>query len=142
MGEVIELADFTLDQVAELNARYDTLLNSNELAQLFDILSGHPYLIHHALYLVAAHRFSTSELINRAFDDGNNSPFGDHLNRLLKWLLKHSELTEAMQSVLHNENCHETAYQELRRAGLVREKRPPIQSRCHLYTVYFTERLR
>ena len=54
VGEVITLTDFTLEQVAELNRRHGSPLTSAQEQQLMAWVSGHPYLVRKALYLVAS----------------------------------------------------------------------------------------
>ncbi|MBM5816227.1 MAG: toll/interleukin-1 receptor domain-containing protein, partial [Cyanobacteria bacterium K_Offshore_surface_m2_239] len=53
VGEVIPLDDFSAEQVAELNQRHGAPLAPGPLAQLMELLHGHPYLVRRALYLVA-----------------------------------------------------------------------------------------
>src|ERR1044071_9678546 len=77
VGEVIELADFTRADVADLNRRHTYPLAPAEEEQLFELLGGHPYLTRRALYLVASQSISPQELFAHAADDGG--PFGDHL---------------------------------------------------------------
>jgi hypothetical protein len=54
VGQIIELEDFTPEQVAELNRRHNFPFDANSLQQLLRLLGGHPYLVRKALYLVAS----------------------------------------------------------------------------------------
>ena len=51
VGEVIELTDFTPEQVADLNRRHGSPLNADQERQLMALLGGHPYLVRRALYI-------------------------------------------------------------------------------------------
>ena len=51
VGTKITLEDFTPEQVAELNRRYDRPLhNDKEQKAFYDLVGGHPYLINRGLY--------------------------------------------------------------------------------------------
>lgn len=45
VGKVIELIDFTLEQVKDLNQRHGAPLSPTEARHLMDLLNGHPYLV-------------------------------------------------------------------------------------------------
>ena len=141
VGQVIELEDFTLEQVAELNRRHGSPFNSRAEMELMGLLNGHPYLVRKALYLVASGQITTTELFKRA--SNTRGPFGDHLRRLVSLLHHRQELKQALLQVIHHHRCEdEYRFWQLRGVGLVRSSDQGVIPRCQLYTDYFQEHLR
>lgn len=139
VGEVIELADFTLEQVAELNRRHGSPLTLLEEKRLIDLLSGHPYLVRRFLYHIASGRLDVPTLFNHAMDD--QGPFGEHLRHLLFRLHNKPDLIEGMRQVILNHSCaDEKVYFRLRGAGLVKRNGLVVVPRCQLYANYFQAR--
>src|SRR5581483_1370444 len=140
VGEVIEISDFSPEQVADLNRRHGSPLGAGEEKQLMALLNGHPYLVRRALYLVASGRMTAADLFARATDDVG--PFGDHLRYHLFRLHNKEELVRGMQQVIKNHSCqNEEVFFRLRGAGLVRREGHEELPRCQLYADYFREYL-
>ena len=136
VGEVIELVDFTAEQVADLNERHGTPLTAEEVTKLMGLLSGHPFLVRKALYLVASDRITGHSLFAEATSD--RGPFGDHLRNQLFRLHERPELVEGMRQVVQKKSCHdERIYFRLRGAGLVKREGHAVVPRCQLYADYF-----
>lgn len=136
VGEVIELSDFTSEQVGELNRRHNLPFSGSEQEQLMSLLSGHPYLVRRALYLVASGRIAPKELFATSTED--RGPFGDHLRNHLFRLGEKPELGEAMREVLKRNTCSdEHLFFRLRGAGLVKREGQAVLPRCKLYETYF-----
>jgi hypothetical protein len=141
VGVVIDLEDFTAEQVANLNHLHGSPFNLNEERQLIRLLGGHPYLVRLALYSVASGRLSSSELFANATAD--NGPFGNHLRNHLFRLHNKTELVQGMLQVIHQNNCKdERVFFRLRGAGLVHREKLVVMPRCQLYAEYFRENLR
>lgn len=141
VGQVIELEDFSFEQVAVLNRRHGSLFNSSDELKLMELLNGHPYLTRKALYLVASGQTTTTELFNRATNP--RGPFGDHLRRFLSLLHDRQELKECLLEIIDNNICeNQKIFWQLRGAGLVRRSSGHgIIPRCQLYGDYFGEYL-
>ncbi len=140
VGEVIDLPDFTLEQVQELNRRHGSPLMKDEEMRLFALVGGHPYLVRRALYLIANKRIATAELFATATSE--HGPFGDHLRYHLFRLYGKESLIEGMRQVLRNNKCpDERIFFRLRGAGLVRREERKELPRCLLYAEYFRENL-
>lgn len=140
VGQVLELEDFTPEQVANLNRHYGTPLNPDQERQLLDLLGGHPYLTRRALYHIAGGHGSAADLFRDAADD--RGPFGDHLRYHLFRLHDKPELVQGLRQALGSNTCpDETIYWRLRGAGLVRRAGRAVLPRCRLYADYFRERL-
>jgi hypothetical protein len=141
VGETIKLADFTSEQVAELNRRHGAPLTQDEQLQLIDLLGGHPYLVRRALYLIAGQRYTLVDLLKAASDDGG--PFDAHLGNYLMRLREQKDLAQGMLQVIRAHSCvEESMCARLESMGLSRRDRGNMWPRCRLYAEYFEERLR
>jgi hypothetical protein len=140
VGEVIDLADFTPEQVADLNRRHSAPFAPHEEQRLLALLGGHPYLVRRALYLVASRRLTAVDLFATATAD--RGPFGDHLRYHLFRLHDKPALVEGLLQAIHQGACpDERVFFRLRGAGLVRREGGAVLPRCQLYADYFRERL-
>jgi hypothetical protein len=142
VGTRLVLADFTLEQVSELNRRYGSPLpNITTLNQFYDLLGGQPYLTRRGLHELASHKVSFAEFTNQAARD--EGPFGDHLRRILVSLAQDQTLCDVVRKLLSGRPSSTLdAFYRLRSAGVVsgesaREMRP----RCHLYQIYLAQHL-
>ena len=82
VGTQITLEDFTPEQVAELNRRYDRPLhNDKEQKTFYDLVGGHPYLTNRGLYELAENNLDLASFQAQAARD--EGPFGDHLRRIV-----------------------------------------------------------
>ena len=140
VGEVVELGDFTSEQVHQLNGLHGTPLSPPDERRLYDLLGGHPYLVRRALYLIASGRMAAAELFANATTD--RGPFGDHLRYHLFRLNNQTKLVQALRQVLRNQTlADEELFFGLRGAGLVRREGKTVLPRCQLYAQYFQEHL-
>jgi hypothetical protein len=145
VGLRVDLDDFSEQNVQVLNRRYGSPLSEEHLQHLMELLRGHPYLAHHAIYSVASHTYNANSLFERAKrDDG---PFADHLNYLLFRLSSKPELTRGMRRIIAKQVCRdEELYARLRGAGLVRredeQRRARVLPSRQLYHDYFSRRLK
>jgi hypothetical protein len=141
VGEIIELTDFSPDQLADLNRRHGSPVDPAAEEQLLALLGGHPYLTRRALYLVASQRLTVNDLFNQAIDD--HGPFGDHLRHHAFRLHGQPDLIEGLRQVISQNICpDERVFFRLRGAGLVRRTTgETVLPRCQLYATYFRERL-
>jgi len=140
VGEVIELADFSPEQVADLNRRHGSPLTLAQEQQLMALLRGHPYLVRRALYLVASQRISPADLFSQATED--RGPFGDHLRNHLFRLHGKADLIQGLRQVIRHHTCpDERVFFRLRGAGLVQREGREVWPRCQLYADFFRERL-
>jgi hypothetical protein len=141
VGQVVELADFSPEQVADLNQRHGMPFSTDQLYELMGLLHGHPYLVRRALYLVASRRMSVNELFERRLDE--RGPFGDHLRYHLSRVYNHKTLVDCLLQVFKDQTCSdEGLFFRLRGAGLIRREGQRVVPRCRLYEAYFQEHLR
>lgn len=142
VGTRLTLADFTLEQVAELNNRYGSpLRDPRELMQFYELLDGQPYLTRRGLHELASRNLSFSEFeAQSARDEG---PFGDHLRRILVSLAQDQTLCEAMKGVLAGRPpSNPDLFYRLRSSGVVTgESVRLMHPRCRLYETYLMRHL-
>jgi hypothetical protein len=140
VGQVIELVDFTLGQISDLNHRHHDPLTDDQLRQLYDLLCGHPYLTRRALYLLASKRTTFEEMIENACED--DGPFGDHLRNYLFRMSNQEKLKAGLVQVIRSQRCSdEHIFFQLRGAGLVKRVAIDVIPRNPLYADYFKKRI-
>jgi len=142
VGEVIEPEDYTPEQIADLNRRHGSPLDSEQEKQLMALLGGHPFLVRRALYLAASRRASVADILDRAKATSDRTLFGDHLNYYLFRLHNQEELIKGLREVIRKHTCgNAEVFFRLRGAGLVRREGHDALPRCQLYADYFQEYL-
>lgn len=140
VGEIIQLNDFTLEQLNTLNGYHSSPLSDEEVERMIQLLGGHPYLTRRALYWIATQRMTVSELFENAIED--QGPFGDHLRYHLFRLRGNDELIRGFNQVVQGKSCpDELLFFRLRGAGLVRREEGKVLPRCQLYAEYFPKHL-
>lgn len=140
VGEIIQLEDFTQDQIADLNLRYGSPFSLEQEHKLAKLVGGHPYLVQQALYEVASHHISADSIFARATD--NDGPFGKHLRTLLMRLQKSPELAIGLRQVIKDRGRpDERLLYRLQADGFVRQEARIWVPRCQLYADYFREHL-
>lgn len=142
VGTRLELSDFTLAQVADLNRRYGSpLRDEGELARHRELVGGHPYLVRRSLHEMAAHATPLSVLEARA--GANEWIFGEHLRRVLVLMRREPDLCEAMRAVLQGGPCPtDERFYRLRGAGvLTGDSAGEAEPRCGLYAKFLAQHL-
>lgn len=142
VGTKLELKDFTIEQAADLNERYGSPLNdATEVARYYQLLAGHPYLVHSGLFEIKRGGLTLSAF--EALADQDEGPFGDHLRRILVLLARDPVLTEAMREVLRGKPCPTTeGFYRLRSTGLISgHSAREATLRCPLYQHYLERHL-
>lgn len=141
VGTRLTLEDFTLEQVAELNSRYGSPLNSLTVERFFEMVGGHPYLVRRGLHELAAEGVTFDELESNA--DHDEAVFGDHLRRLLFSLQQDAELCDVVRGILAGQPCPSAeSFYRLRSAGvLIGDSAREAKLRCRLYSTYLQQHL-
>ncbi len=141
VGGRIELEPFDQEQVAEFNRRYDLILSSTEVDQLYQLLDGKPYLTHQAIHLVKQKRWTAAKLFQEALSA--EGPFAEHLQAIESYLDRRDDLRIGVREIIENKTCSdEFVYGDLESIGLVRRENGVIQFQCQLYNDYLEEWLR
>src|ERR1043166_1843945 len=142
VGTRLELKDFTVDQVWELNARYGSPLRvGEELERFYRLLGGHPYLVRRGLHELVTGGFTLEAFEEMAGRD--EGPFGDHLRRILVLLARDPVLADITRAVLSGYPCPTSeAFYRLRSAGVMSgDTQADLRPRCQLYAAYLKRHL-
>jgi hypothetical protein len=142
VGTRLVLEDFTPLQVAELNRRYQSPIQSEpELTRFYRLVGGHPYLVRRGLHELATRKITFDVFEQQAARD--EAFYGDHLRRILVLLVRDPELTKVMRGVLENQPCpNPESFDRLRSAGLVTGHLPEeARPRCRLYSAFLRRHL-
>lgn len=140
VAQPVELNDFTLDEVRELNQRYSELLSKEQVMKLMDLLNGHPFFTRLALNTVATPKGDLETLFKSASTE--ESPFYAELSRFWRRISASSELISAVRQICRTQNYPENpVYYRLKGAGLIRRINGNVVMRNKLYERFFAERL-
>lgn len=142
VGTRLQLTDFSLAEVRDLNARYGApLVSEPETQRFWELVGGHPYLVHRGLSEMTARGFTLNALEAQVLQD--DGLFGDHLRRLLLSLLQGKSWSEAIRDLLRGgQKLPTAAFYSLRSAGLLAgESADCARFRCPLYREYLARHL-
>jgi hypothetical protein len=142
VGTSLVLEDFTPEQMAELNRRYDSPLRTEaELKMYCELVGGHPFLANRGLYEMVQKGMDVAAFkMHAERDDGI---FNDHLRRLLILLSKDAGLCDVVRGVLcGHHNASTESFLRLRSAGVFAgESIDEMRMRCQLYASYLKRHL-
>ncbi len=137
VGRRLDLEDFNLQQLVDLNGRYGGPLKSyEEVERLHELLGGQPFLSRRALDVLATGRFDFAGLEAQA--DRDDGPFGDHLKRILISISRLPAVLDYARALLDGApGADQESYYRLLAAGVLRQERGGgIAFRCQLYQRY------
>lgn len=141
VGVRLALHDFELEQIADLNKRRGSpLVSSAEVGRFFELVGGHPYLVHRSLYEMSR-GIKFAEFEKKLKKDG--WVFDDHLQRIRVLLAASPPLRELVAAMLRGESCQgEEEYFRLRAAGILSgDSMKRARLRCKLYETYLGSHL-
>lgn len=141
-GTVVELPDFTTEQVFELACRYSANLTRDEVQNITDIVGGHPYLVQKAIYAITHQQVSVADFQSTAATE--QGIYRDHLRGHLLNLQQHPHLAAGIRNVVESSSpvdLGSTINWQLHSLGLVEFERNAIKPRYRLYAEYFRDRL-
>ena len=147
VGLPIQLPDFSLGQIQDLALRYGLDWASGEegvknLTLIKEMLDGHPYLLHLALYRL----FCNDIELDRFLQDATTQTglYRDHLRGHLLTLRAHRELGDALRRIVMSDSPVQLdsilAY-KLESMGIVILHGNEATARCDLYRLFFREQL-
>lgn len=143
VGTRLTLEDFTLEQVAELNRRYGSPLQSlGDMAALHQWTGGCPFLVQKSVSEITARSLPLHDFIRDA--EHESSPFRDHLRRLREMVAADEELATCVKAVLDESgSITPDAFYRLRAAGLLTgDTTEKAQIRSGIYATYLSRHLR
>lgn len=146
VGLAIELQEFNPQQAIDLAGRYNLSLSQDHLAQLMQLVSGHPYLLRQAFYYLARQETTLEQLLQSAATD--SGIYHRHLHRLLEYFQQQPPLAAAFHQVAQAAEpieLEQLLVFKLHSMGLVKLESNPSEPRrgnrvlpsCELYRQYF-----
>jgi serine/threonine protein kinase len=142
VGTRLVLADFTVDQVRQLNQRYGCpLRDDDELERFFSLLGGQPFLTQRGLHQMADRGLPFIEFAAGAARD--EGPYGDHLRRIFVSLNQDPAMCEIVRGVICGQHSSSTdTFYRLRSSGIMAgESAREMKLRCQLYEQYLGRHL-
>jgi hypothetical protein len=136
VGTVVELKEFTQNQILELAKKYHLSppLTDSEVNFLRRLTGGHPALINQALYQLSQGMTLTQLEYKATQPDG---PFWDYLSRASELLETNDTLLHCFQKILKGESCNDDlAKYQLTKAGLIQIEEDGVKL-IELYRKYF-----
>lgn len=137
VGRTLTLEPLTLEDYRALNEACAAPLDERQLAGLWDLLHGQPYLTRVAFYWLASDaRVTYEDLIARAADE--RGPFGEHLRAMLMRLHGRPELLDSLRAILRTGTARDDeTYHRLVATGVVRREGARIEPANRLYAEFF-----
>jgi len=142
VGTKVPLMDFDIEQVKELDQRYQCpLRNDSERNRFFALFNGQPYLTRRGFYDLTHEEKSLDEI--EAHADADDGPYGDHLKRILYKLGGNKALKDVLRGLLHGQPIPDAmTFYRLRSAGLVAgPSAEKAQFRCAIYRKFLARHL-
>jgi len=133
VGVLIELPEFTAQQVLDLAKLYDLQWSDTEVQSLMSLVGGYPFLVRLALYHIACQDTTLPELLETAPSQAG------YYRECLQVLSQKPELLAAMQKVVTGDSTdlNETTQHDLYSLGLVKFEDNAVIPSCELYRQYF-----
>jgi DNA-binding SARP family transcriptional activator len=142
VGTRLTLNDFTPDEVAELNRRYNAPLQSEaEVARFMVLVGGQPYLVRRGLHAMIESDLDLAAFEVQAIQE--DGLFSDHLRRMRLAVQQDAELYAALCAVLRGQPCPSgEAFFRLQSAGILAgHSLADAHLRCGLYQTYLATHL-
>ena len=142
VGTRLALSDFTIAQVADLNARHGSPLAAEaDERRFYDLVGGHPYLVRRGLHFMASTGAGLDDFEREV--ESSDGPLADHLQYLLHAIASDADLKEAVRAMLAGRECRSAeSFYLLRGIGVVAGEAPSeMRPRCALYERYLREHL-
>jgi serine/threonine-protein kinase len=141
VGQLIELNEFTAEQITSLGQQYGLDWTESQTRQLMAIVGGHPEWISKALRSLKTQEVSFDELLKTATESGL---YRGELRHLWRMVHQRAELLEAVKTVMQATQAvrlpTDLSYQ-LHSLGIIQLQGNLATPRCALYQQYFCDRL-
>lgn len=142
VGLVVELVEFTQEQIKDLAQRHKLDYNQIQVQELMSMLGGHPYLIRLALYRLALGDISLEKLLKDA--PTNAGIYEEHLRRYFNTFQANPQLAETFYQVVtatEPVSIETVQAYKLYSMGLVKRVGDKLMPRCQVYQQYFRQHL-
>jgi hypothetical protein len=143
VGVLIELSDFTSEQVQDFAKQHRLDWNTAQVELLMKMVGGHPYLLQQAFsYLKINQNITLEQLLETAPKEAGI--YTHHLRKHLLNLEEHPDLASALKKVVSSTasvRLESIQAHKLQSMGLVKLEGNEVKPRCNLYSQYFCDRL-
>ena len=142
VGRKLELEDFNLQQVVDMNSRYGSPLHTyQQVERLHTLIGGQPFLTRRGLDALATDKYDFDSFFAEA--DRDDGPFNDHLKRILVSVSCLPAVLEYVIALLRGQPATDRdAYYRLLSAGILKQTREGgAIFRCELYERYLRHHL-
>jgi serine/threonine-protein kinase len=142
VGETITIEEFTRLQVDELVGKYEVFLTDVQITKLIQMSNGHPFLVDHALKLIAKQSITLEEILAKATT--LEGIYKEHLLELWNILQNNPPLKEVYKKVVTESvpaSVKPDLLFQLQSMGLVRVNGDFATPQCQLYRQYFAKYL-
>ncbi|MGD1804998.1 AAA-like domain-containing protein [Dapis sp. BLCC M126] len=141
-GLVINLPEFTPDQVQDLAQRYEQEITEQQIQELITLLGAHPYRLQLAFYYLQQQTITLEELLENS--GSATALYAEHLQQQWWNLQRYDELLPIFTEIVNNPKPIEiklsSGYQ-LQKMGLVHLEGDPSRKRaslcCELFRPFF-----
>jgi hypothetical protein len=142
VGLVVELTEFSKEQIEVLVHHHQLDYNQTQIQQLMSLICGHPYLIRLALYHLALGDITLEKLLQNSAT--NEGIYEEHLRHFLHTFKVNPHLDKAFLEVVTAQepvSIETMAAYQLYSMGLVKRIGDKLTPSCQLYQQYFREHL-
>jgi AAA-like domain len=142
IGQRVRLPELTPIQVQDLVVLHKLNWHDRHIAELMELVGGHPFLIRLALYEVTQGRILLQSLLITADHEG--SLYSEHLQRHFRRLEREPELKKIMRQVVQSDRplfIASTLLPRLRDLGMIKYNDNYVEAANQLYRSYFCRRL-
>jgi AAA-like domain len=143
VGEMVELLELTQPQIQNLvNLHGIEDWDNGHVANLMELVEGHPFLIRLALYEVARGRTDLQTILTTAAC--TNGLYREHLERYFRYLERKPELKQIMKDVVRENRplpIYSILLPQLNDSGLIKINGDLVEPTNQLYKSYFLKRL-
>ena len=140
VGFLVELPEFTQEQVISLAMRYQLNWKQQEVEQLMALVGGNPYLVRVAIEQISYEDITLEQLLETSVTE--TGVYSDFLRRQLWNLKQYPELINAFSKVVMSAHPVEVEPMQafkLQSMGLVSWENQRLVSSCDLYRQYFRD---
>ncbi|AFY41398.1 AAA-like domain-containing protein [Nostoc sp. PCC 7107] len=142
-GLVIELPEFTQNQVQELAHRWGEEMTAQQIEKAIALLGGHPYRLQLAFYYIHQQTITLEELLENSAV--TTAIYADHLEQQWSNLQHYPHLWPSFTDILQQSSsidCDAVQASQLQKMGLVHLYGITASLACELFRPFFRDRLR
>ncbi len=142
VGVLVDLPEFSFEQVQELVRRYDLAWDAADIQRLTELVGGHPYLLQLGLEQIQRQNVSLNDFLQIAATEAGI--YSNHLRQQLSHLEKSPDLIQVFREVVMADlpvQVKSAQAFKLQSMGLVHLEGNEAKPRCLLYRKYFSNAL-